>query len=141
MSQHFATQRLVEFSDTDMAGIMHFAAFFRYMESVEHEFLRHLGFTVHSIIAGQTVSFPRVAAKCDFRAPARCEDLLDAELVVRRIGRTSLTYGILFRREGTLVAEGQVTCVCCRISPTAPPEPIAVPAEIVAQMRPYLASE
>src|SRR5690606_16533655 len=114
---------------------------FRYMESVEHEFLRHLGFTVHSIIEGQTVSFPRVAAKCDFRSPARCEDLLDAELVVRRIGRTSLTYGIIFRRAGALVAEGQVTCVCCRISPTAPPEPIAVPAEIVAQMQPYLVGE
>lgn len=138
MPQPYTTQRLVEFSDTDMAGIMHFAAFFRYMESVEHEFLRHLGFSVHSIVAGQTISFPRVAAQCDYRSPVKCEDILDAELVVRRIGRTSLTYSILFRHAGRLVAEGQITCVACRIFADAPPEPIAVPIDIVEQMQPYV---
>jgi acyl-CoA thioester hydrolase len=138
MPQPFTTQRLVEFSDTDMAGIMHFAAFFRYMESVEHEFVRHLGFSVHSEIDGQVISFPRVAAKCDFRSPARCEDLLDAELVVRRIGNTSITYRTVFSREGQPVAEGEVTCVCCRIVPGAPPQPVPVPAEIARRMKDFL---
>jgi acyl-CoA thioester hydrolase len=138
MTQPFSTQRLVEFSDTDMAGIMHFAAFFRYMESVEHEFLRHLGFSVHSEIEGQTISFPRVAAKCDFRAPAKCEDLLDARLVVRRIGNTSITYRTVFSRDGQTVAEGEVTCVCCRIEPGRPPEPVAVPEDIARRMTAYL---
>ena len=36
----FRTTRRVEFRDTDAAGIVHFSAFFFYMESVEHEFLR-----------------------------------------------------------------------------------------------------
>ena len=36
----FTTTRRVEFGDTDMAGIMHFANFFRFMESAETEFLR-----------------------------------------------------------------------------------------------------
>ena len=138
MSQQFTTQRLVEFSDTDMAGIMHFAAFFRYMESVEHEFLRHLGFSVHSIVAGQTISFPRVAAQCDYRSPVKCEDILDAELVVRRTGRTTLTYSIPFRHAGRLVAEGQITCVAGLIFADAPPGPIAVPIDIVEQRQPYV---
>ena len=33
----FRTTRRVEFRDTDMAGIMHFSAFFTVLESVEHE--------------------------------------------------------------------------------------------------------
>ena len=40
VSQPFRTTRRVEFGDTDMAGIVHFANFFRYMESAETEFLR-----------------------------------------------------------------------------------------------------
>lgn len=139
MAKHFTTQRLVEFSDTDMAGIMHFAAFFRYMESVEHEFVRSLGLSVHSEIDGQTVSFPRVSAKCDFSSPARCEDLLDAELTVKRIGNASLTYSIAFSREGQPVAVGEVTCVCCVIEPGKPPKPRPVPTEIKARMAPYAA--
>ena len=42
----YRTQRRVEFSHTDMAGIVHFSRYFIYMESVEHEFLRHLGTSV-----------------------------------------------------------------------------------------------
>ncbi|MHC4772214.1 MAG: acyl-CoA thioesterase, partial [Planctomycetota bacterium] len=29
--------RRVEFHDTDMAGIVHFTAYFRFMETAEHE--------------------------------------------------------------------------------------------------------
>jgi tetratricopeptide (TPR) repeat protein len=35
----FTTTRRVEFGDTDMAGIMHFANFFRFMEAAETSFL------------------------------------------------------------------------------------------------------
>ena len=37
---HFQTTRRIEFGDTDMAGIVHFANFFRFMEAAECEFLR-----------------------------------------------------------------------------------------------------
>ena len=39
-------RRRVEFSETDMAGIVHYSNFFRYMEAAEHEFFRALGFSV-----------------------------------------------------------------------------------------------
>ena len=87
----FHTTRLVEFSDTDMAGIMHFAAFFRYMESAEHELLRSVGLSVHSTSGGETISFPRVAASCNFSSPARCEDTLDIEIAVKRLGNNFLS--------------------------------------------------
>ncbi len=48
MSEAYRTTRRVEFRDTDAAGIVHFSAFFFYMESVEHEFLRQLGLSVHA---------------------------------------------------------------------------------------------
>jgi hypothetical protein len=39
MAYQFKIRRIVEFSDTDMAGIVHHAVFYRYMESAEHAFL------------------------------------------------------------------------------------------------------
>src|SRR4051812_43106379 len=62
----FHTFRLVEFADTDMAGIMHFSAFFRFMEAAEHALLRSLGLSVYSEINGEVVTFPRVAASCEY---------------------------------------------------------------------------
>ena len=46
MTTPFVTTRRVEFGDTDMAGIMHFANFFRFMEAAETDFLRSLGLSV-----------------------------------------------------------------------------------------------
>jgi len=45
---HFSYQRIVEFADTDLAGIMHFSNFFRFVECAEHAFFRSLGFRVHT---------------------------------------------------------------------------------------------
>ena len=39
MPEAFRCTRQVEFNDTDMAGIAHFTAFFRWMEEAETAFL------------------------------------------------------------------------------------------------------
>ena len=44
----FVTSRRVEFVDTDMAGIVHFTNFFRYMEQAEAEFFRSQGHSLAS---------------------------------------------------------------------------------------------
>ena len=100
MSEPFRTTRLVEFHDTDMAGIMHFASFFHYMESAEHELIRSIGYSVHGRINGELLSFPRVAASCDFHSPARSEDVLDIEIWLTRIGNKSLHYRLEFSIDG-----------------------------------------
>ncbi len=53
MSFDFRTKRRIEFAETDMAGIVHFSNYFRYMEETEHEFLRSLGLTGHGRIDGK----------------------------------------------------------------------------------------
>src|SRR5262249_33052092 len=88
----FRTTRRVEFCDTDMAGIAHFANFFRWMESAEVEFLRARGLSVKLDWEGQTLGFPRVSATCDFMKPARFQDLLDIAVTIERIGAKSVTY-------------------------------------------------
>ncbi len=112
----FNTTRRVEFADTDMAGIVHFARFFVFMETAEHEFLLAAGSPgVHFEYQGEQIGWPRVAASCQYRSPARLGDVLDIHLRVRRKGRRAMTYAVEFKLGERLVAEGEISSICCAL--------------------------
>ncbi len=141
MGQTFKTSRRVEFRDTDMARIVHFSVFFAYMEEAEHEFLRSLGFGVICNINGQSISWPRVNAECNYRSAIRFEEMIDIEVAVERIGSKSVTYGFQFSRDGVPVADGQVTTVCCKFDHALDgqrPESVTIPAEFVNALTPFV---
>lgn len=130
MSQVYRTRRRVEFGDTDMAGIMHFANFFRFMEAAETEFLRGLGFSVSWQDGEERRGFPRVSASCDFKSPARFEDVLDIAVTVEEVGRKSVRYRFEFTREGREIAVGRITSVYCRSASDHQFESKEIPDEI-----------
>lgn len=130
MSKAYRTTRRVEFADTDMAGIVHFANFFRFMESAEQEFLRSLGLGVSLIWEGQAMGFPRVSASCDYLKPARFEDVLDIAVSIQTIGRKSVSYTFEFSKGGAVIARGQVSTVCCRVVGDHQLESIEIPPGI-----------
>jgi acyl-CoA thioester hydrolase len=113
----FLHRELVQFSDTDMAGIMHFANFFRFMERAEHAFFRSLGFSVmdNAVPKDERVGWPRVHASCDYFAPLRFEDQVEIEVLIEEIRTRSLRYLFRVRKlDGTLCAEGRIAIVCTR---------------------------
>ena len=91
MPEHeFTITRKVEFSETDMAGIVHFSVFYRYMEYAEHAFFRSLG---HSIVDPNLgVGWPRVHCKCDFKKPLKFEDEVKIHLLVLAKTSKSISY-------------------------------------------------
>lgn len=137
MASEYRTQRRIEFADTDMAGIVHFANFFKFMESVEHEFFRSLGHSLHSEIDGRMVGFARVHAECDYAAPLRYAELVDVELLVTEIRASTMSYRFRFTRaaDRTLVASGGLT-VCCvtRDGDTDRLRPVPIPAAIAEEL-------
>jgi acyl-CoA thioester hydrolase len=137
MSEAYRTTRRVEFRDTDAAGIVHFSAFFFYMESVEHEFLRQLGLSVHATDGSAPVSWPRVSASCDFKSAVRFENELDVSLHIARLGEKSVTYEFEFSCAGRLVAIGKTVAACCRFFDGAGPKSVPIPADIAAKLRPF----
>lgn len=140
MATTFVTTRRVEFSDTDAAGIMHFAAFFRMMEQAEHDLLRSVGLSVVMHDAVGNISWPRVNAKCDFQSAARFEELLEIEVRITRLGKRSVTYSHRFLRGGEQLASGEVTSVCCRIRERKSPKSITIPSAIVKKLKPLVAT-
>jgi YbgC/YbaW family acyl-CoA thioester hydrolase len=121
---------MVEFSDTDMAGIVHFARFFTFMEAAEHEMLRSLGLSVVMDWEGEKLSFPRVSASCDYLWPARFEQILTILTSVENLGRSSITYGFKVFHGDDAIARGQLTTVCCRMTQDRKLESCEIPKPI-----------
>jgi YbgC/YbaW family acyl-CoA thioester hydrolase len=135
MAAPFRVTRRVEFHDTDMAGIVHFSNFFRYMEYAEVAFLRARGLSVAWRQQGsEPLGFPRVAASCDFLKPVSFEDVLEITVALANLGRKSVTYAFEFTCRGEAVARGQVSAVCCRHVPGGGLESVEIPDDIRAKL-------
>ena len=127
MPEPFRTSRRIEFCDTDMAGIVHFSNFFRFMEFAEVEFLRSRGLNVKLEWEGQLLGFPRVAAACDYIKPVTFGDVVDIAVTIDRIGTKSVTYAFEFTKNGEVIAKGKVTSACCRVLADHGLEGMAIP--------------
>ena len=134
MAYEFKAQRRVEFSDTDMAGIMHYSNFFRFMETAEHGFYRSLGFSVVDEKIHSRVGWPRVHASCDYRKPLRFEDLVEIHLLVTEKKTKALSFQFRFRKlaDGPVeeVARGALTIVCVSHAPDGSMKAAPIPPEI-----------
>lgn len=130
----FVHTRRIEFRDTDSAGIAHFSTFFNFMEEAEHAFLRSRGLSVVMHDSEGTISWPRVSARCDYRSAVKFEDVVTIEVAIARLGEKSVTFAFTFHAGERLVAEGEITAVCCRIEAGKAPRGIPIPPEMRAKL-------
>jgi acyl-CoA thioester hydrolase len=134
------TRRRVEFRDTDAAGIVHFSAFFFWMESAEHELLRAADVrVVDRDQEGVEASWPRVAASCDYASAVRFGEEIQIAVTVDEIGRSSVTYAFRFSHDDGTVATGRIVAVRCLMHPGRRPEPVAIPPDIAARLAAFRA--
>ncbi len=130
----------VQFSDTDLAGIVHFSNFFRYMERAEHAFFRSLGMSVMDqspeIPREERVGWPRVHASCDYRAPLRFEEEFEIELLIEEIRSKTIRYVIRFwKHGGELAAVGKLVAACVRKDPaTGKMKAVTIPERISSRI-------
>ena len=131
----FTTTRRVEFGDTDMAGIMYFGNYFRFMEAAETSYLHARGLSVSWRADGVKWGFPRVSATCDFQKPAKFEDELTIAVTIEKVGTKSVTYRFDFTNQnGESLAVGRITAVYCRNAGPDAMESVEIPAEMRAKI-------
>ena len=125
----FEYERLVAFSETDMAGVAHFSAILRWIEEAESAFLRRKGDTLcrrdehHSLIG-----WPKVALNVEFLSPVRFEETLVVVLTLAREGRSSREWRFEIRRkeDSAEVARGMLKSVRVRIAPDGRLTPLSI---------------
>ncbi|MDA7929853.1 acyl-CoA thioesterase [Akkermansiaceae bacterium] len=121
----FEWSRLVEFYETDLAGITHFSNFYRWMESAEHAFLRDRGIVLHQ----EGIGWPRVNASADFRKPIKFGDLVRVTVSIAELKTRSVRYSFEFRvnESDEIHATGEMISVCVDL---ATMKAIEIPAGI-----------
>jgi len=133
-SHRYVHKDFIQFSDTDMAGIVHFANFFRFMERAEHAFFRSLGLSIverNVALEDIPVGWPRVHASCDFLSPLLFEDEVEVELLVEDLRTRAIRYLFRVRKaDGTLAAEGRIAAVCVQKDPERGMKAVEIPARI-----------
>ena len=135
MALTYITCRRVEFFETDLAGIVHFANYYRYMEMAEHEFFRSLGLKIHGTLPDGTVfGWPRVSASCSFHSPARYDEEIEVCLTVLRRTARSLTTGYEIRRGEKVLATGEMKTAYCLISTDGLLESADMPPEYAERL-------
>jgi acyl-CoA thioester hydrolase len=126
-------QRRVEFAETDMAGVVHFSWYFKYMEEAEHAFWRSAGLSVVS--ADTAIAWPRVAASFEYRRPLRFEDVFDVRVWVAAMTVKTMTFACSITHGDEDIASGRMTVACVSHRPGEPMKGIAIPANIAARFK------
>lgn len=108
----FKTQIRVTWADTDAAQVVHYSNYFRFFERAEEEFYRSLGFSFTDF-RNSGLWLPRVEAFCQYKKPARFNDLLEIEVTVEGLKEKSLKLGFnIVNKETTdLLASGHLVIV------------------------------
>lgn len=128
----FRYRRRVQFYETDLAGIVHFSWYLRYVEEAEHAMWRAAGLSIQP--ADHAVGFPRVSASIDFQAPLRFEDEIEVRIEIEALRPRTIRYAATIWRGDTQVATAAMTAVCISKRPGDPLKAIEIPAGIAQRL-------
>jgi len=120
MSYSITINHRVEFYETDMAGIVHFSNYFRWMESAETELFHRLEIPIAKREGSIITGWPKVETSCNFIAPLRFQDEIEITLTIKEIKNHSLCYHFHFykieNQTKTEVAKGTMTTVFAKFN-------------------------
>jgi len=91
----FSRERLIRFSHCDPAGIVYFVNFFDMVGGVVEDWFREaIGLPFQEMHLERRIGFPIVSTGCEFFRPAHLGDTLQLELVIAKLGRSSIEFVI-----------------------------------------------
>lgn len=103
----FIHQRVVEFHETDAAGLVHFSNYFRYAESAEHALFRAIEYPMMEKEASSFFGWPRVRAQAKFSAPLESGEQIRIELSITEIKDKAIDYEFKIYRSRDDVLAGK----------------------------------
>lgn len=135
------TTRKIEFSETDMAGLVHFSNYFRYMESAERDFFEAAGLDLIQTGAGPLRGWPRTRAECKFSAPLYFGDTIEIHLAVVAVKDRSLDFRFrIFRLNvdgsRTQAGKGHLTTIHAERLPSGELRSMELPPEVKERICP-----
>jgi YbgC/YbaW family acyl-CoA thioester hydrolase len=132
MLSAYTLTRRVLFHETDMAGVVHFSCYFRYMEEAEHALWREAGLSIAR--RDGEIGWPRVAASFEFLKPLYFEDEFQARVRITAITNRTIRYSCALTKAGETIATGTMAIACVVQQPNEPMRSIAIPPAVVERL-------
>jgi len=129
----FRYPRRVQFAETDMAGIVHFSMYFRYMEEAEHALWRAAGMSIAT--PGETTGWPRLSATFDFRNPLRFEQEFDVAISLEKVTSRTIQYLCSVTRGDTFIGAGTITIAHVSKGADGSMKAIQIPTDVISRLR------
>jgi len=120
----------VYYEDTDMAGIVYYANYLKYIERARSDWVRSLGIDQNALRAQGTV-FAVARIEADWKSPAHFDDLLEVLTTVQQTSGARVVLRQNVTRGGHLLFGATVTLVAMDIKGRA----TRLPAEFRRQIR------
>ena len=109
MTHRFALR--VYYEDTDLAGIVYYANYLRFIERARTEWVRALGIDQGRVKAEEGIVFAVRRIEADYLAPARFDDLLEVETALREATAARVVLDQRVVRDGAVLFSAVVTIV------------------------------
>lgn len=116
----------VYYEDTDMAGIVYYANYLKYIERARSDWVRQLGIDQNAMRDDDGVVFAVRRVEADYHAPARFDDRLSVTTRTQSVSGARLVMEQELHRDGQLLFSAVVTIVCLN----AAGQPVRLPANI-----------
>lgn len=112
MTTHFRHRVRVQYVDTDQGGVVHHAAYLRFLEQARVELLRARGIDYRLFEKTERRAIPVAEAHVRYKRPCFFDDVLEVETWVGVINRAKMRFDYRVLRDEELVLTAEVTCAC-----------------------------
>lgn len=102
----------VYYEDTDMAGIVYYANYLRYIERARSDWVRGLGIDQNAMRQDDGVVFAVRRVEADYHQPAKFDDVLEVRTSVATVTGARLVMDQLVMRGEEQVFSARVIIVC-----------------------------
>lgn len=123
----------VYYEDTDVAGIVYYANYLRFLERGRTEWLRELGID-QSILIEAGLAFAVTEVNIQYLKPARFNDLLEVVTAIKSSGRASLVFSQSVRDKQQpehIYCRAEVKAACIDMTTL---KPKALPKQLVKEI-------
>jgi len=114
----FEVRDRVRWSDVDIAGIIYFGAYVRFIELAETELFRELGYPYSEMFGNLDIWLPRVHLDFDFFKPALMDDELLIRTHIARLGTSSITLKMTMQNARSSEVNASATLIVATVDRT-----------------------
>jgi acyl-CoA thioester hydrolase len=127
----FSINVRIYYEDTDVAGVVYYANYLRYLERARTEWLRAAGFELDQIQRDLLAVFVVKRVEADYHLPAKLGDIISVSCEPTKVGHSKLIVNQNVSRGGELLFSATVTLAFIASDLS---KPIAMPPAMRAAM-------